>query len=165
MPNPYAITSSETRSECESTSVWRAFAFGLVGYLAPFAILFPMCWMAYGWLAASDNFDRIVAMHGTISFAGFAALAPNFACMVLFTVAGYRRFSSQGFGGRRLGPLPLGLATLFGYFVVLLTTVVWFPLPWRWPAELSNLVRSGLVAVFPLSVIAYRLISSRRTMS
>ncbi len=165
MPNPYAVTSIETRSEAESTSIWLACACGLVGYLAPFAILFPFCWVSYGWLAVNDNFDRLVAMHWKISFAGFAALAPNIACMFFFAVAGYRRFSSPGPGRRMLDPLALGLATLCGYLVVLLTTLVWFPLPWRWSAELSNSVRSGLVALFPLSVIAFRLVRLRRTRS
>ena len=159
--NPYAVTTLEAPGEGTSTSIWRGLVFGLAGYVAPFAIFFPMCWMSYGWLAVSDNFDRFVTMHCRISLSGLAALAPNVACMVLFGIAGYQRPLMHRFLGFGISPFVLGLATLLGYFLVLLVTLAWFPLPWTWPALLNNSVRSGLVALLPLSIVAYRLVSAR----
>lgn len=165
MTNPYAVTTVMPVAPSDSTSMMRGIAFGLAGYFAPILILFLLCCLSFGWLAVGQNFDRFVAIHSTVSLNSLLAMVPNLICLILFAIAGYRVRSRRGAARVWLTPMGLGLLTLLGYCLVMLTTTVVFPLPWRWSAEQANGTRAGLVALFPLAGIGYRVIRAKRPAS
>jgi hypothetical protein len=149
MLNPYAATTVETCRNDDAPSVVDAVAMGVIGYCSPLAIFAATCWLRFGRTVVIENLERFSNAHVSLSLSTVALLLPNLVCMVLFAYAGYR----HSFAKRSLA---LGLATLLGYFMMVLTTMVWFPLPWTWNAVTANAVRSLIVIAFPSFLLILR---------
>lgn len=158
MTNPYEVTSTVSST---TISPWRyalAFIAGIVGYGTLIVTLGLTAWLSHGRTAALDNLGRVVRIHRELSLNTIAANTPNIALAILASIATTKWIHSQDSQSRCW---MLAGITVIGYVIVLLFTRNL--IPWMWPNELSNGVRSALTLLFPLVAYVVASIVDRRT--
>lgn len=150
MSNPYegpCGTAADVSAELTSWS--RATGFALTGYVVPFIILYLVeCSKDHIWWPISIIVASLITWHWPSNI-GWVQLVPNIACLLLFGWAGYTK--CKLIPDR---PLLLGIATLFGYFAMLIIPNIHFYFRSAW-------ARTGFVLLFPVLLwIVFRLFDS-----
>lgn len=160
MINPYEPTVTFSRMERRSWKNAIVLVAAVVGYGVPIAALGLTAWLTNGLPAAVDNLERVVRIHGTLSVNTILAHIPNIALAILVAIATTRWIDSDE--TQRKWWL-LSCATIVGYVVVLFSIGYWNLMPWTWPSELHNAVRSTLTLMFPLGAYLLMAFNGWRT--
>ena len=160
MINPYEVTATFSTTPRRPWRFVVVFVAGVVGYCTLFVALALTSWLNNGWSAAFDNLERVLRIHRELSINTLAAFIPNLALAILVSIATTKWIDSHESQSRwwmRAG------ITVIGYSVVLFSTAHWDLIPWTWPNELSNGVRSALTLLFPIVACVVTILVDRRT--
>lgn len=160
MSNPYASpnTAPNLDDSCKfDRSVKRGAFFGLCGYFAPFLIVVLMLCLRFG-IHPIEQMDEVYAglagWHWPINLIGCLLLIPNYACLLTFGVAGYKREGLIRRMGLNSDGISLGVATLIGYFAMLVVHFMFDPFRY-WSAELTAVTQSLVALLFPIALMLY----------
>jgi hypothetical protein len=146
--NPYEASAATASPRRQWWHYVAACFVGLVGYSTLIMALGLITWLTYGWPVALENLERVARIHRELSLNTFAAFLPNVALAILVDTATIKWLDTDSAHQRCW---LLGCMTIVGYVVVLFSTNRWGLIPWTWPAEISNLVRSALTLMFPVA--------------
>ncbi len=160
MINPYQTPSIFSATEPRRLHFVIAPLAGSVGYCAPIVALALMAWFTNGWPVALENLKRVVHIHRELSLNTIATFIPNLTLATIVAIATIKWVDSDE-SHRRWWML--GCVTIIGYTVVLYSVGRWNLIPWTWPTELNNAVRSTLTLMFPIIACAIDGLASRRT--
>ncbi|MBL8820363.1 MAG: hypothetical protein JNL58_30345 [Planctomyces sp.] len=155
--NPYQAPTTMIVAKRRFGSFGLAMGASLMGYLAPVACLALVSCLCYGWMAAVENLERIVKMHGKMDLNTLSAFTPNIvlALIALFATSKWCR-SDDSHGQWWL----IGGVTLVACVVVPFGIAQWNLISWKWSNEMANTVRSAIILLFPLTT--YMIISTLR---
>ncbi len=105
-----------------------------------------------------QTFSKSVRMHRELSLNTIAANTPNIALAIFSSIATTKWIDSHETQSRWW---MLAGITVIGYVIVLLSTGSL--IPWTWPNEIYNGVRSALTLLFPLVAYLVAILLDRRT--
>lgn len=158
--NPYEVTKIASPIPRRWCSIEFVIGAGLIGYAAPFVAGGLLAWCLYGWPVGLENLQRVFRMHREVSLNSFVAFVPNIVLALILATAASK--VGQSSDSNRQWWIAGGI-TIIGYTVVAFVAAHWNFIPWTWSSELTNVVRTALVLIFPVGAYAIAAVYKRWT--